>query len=104
MTNIYTLEQIKKVINYSELLQAIEQGFVLYSQGKVIVPPVGHLGFQNPPGDVHKEKIIELGNMITETKLQRQNDEQITVADLTGVAVQDIQIAKYVYRALSKHE
>jgi ornithine cyclodeaminase len=32
--------------------------------------------------------------------LQRTSNDQITVADLTGVAVQDIQIAKAVFRAL----
>ena len=30
----------------------------------------------------------------------RSSDDQITVADLTGIAVQDIQIAKMVDRAL----
>ena len=30
----------------------------------------------------------------------RSSDDQITVADLTGIAVQDIQIAKMVNRAL----
>jgi ornithine cyclodeaminase len=44
--------------------------------------------------------IRELGNIITHAELRRQNDEQITVADLTGVAVQDIQIATMVCDAL----
>jgi threonine dehydratase len=34
--------------------------------------------------------------------LQRTSDEQITVADLTGVAVQDIQICKIVSNSLSR--
>jgi len=50
-TKIFTLEQIKKTINIPELMTDIEEGFVLYSQRKVTVPPVGHLGF--PRGDVH---------------------------------------------------
>jgi ornithine cyclodeaminase len=41
-----------------------------------------------------------LGNVIKNPKLGRINDDQITVADLTGVAIQDIQIAKMVCRAL----
>lgn len=49
---------------------------------------------------ISKDKIIELGNVIANPDLQRNNNEQITVADLTGVAVQDIQIAKYIYRKL----
>jgi ornithine cyclodeaminase len=44
---------------------------------------------------------VELGNVITNPELQRSNDSQITVADLTGVAVQDIQISKVVYEVLS---
>lgn len=50
--------------------------------------------------NIAQDKIIELGNIIANPDLQRKNDEQITVADLTGVAVQDIQIAKYVYKKL----
>jgi len=51
-------------------------------------------------GMVDKERIVELGNVILNPDLQRTSDEQITIADLTGVAVQDIQIAKAVYHAL----
>jgi len=51
---------------------------------------------------INKEKVVELGNVITQTDLQRSSDDQITVADLTGVAVQDIQISKVVYEALAK--
>jgi len=40
---------------------------------------------------------VELGDVITDPGLRRTNDTQITVADLTGVAVQDIQISKAVY-------
>lgn len=52
-TKIFTLEQIKSVINIPDLIPVIENGFKLYSQGKVVVPPVGHLNFENPPGGVH---------------------------------------------------
>jgi len=51
-------------------------------------------------GVLEKERIVELGNVIINPDLQRTSDEQITIADLTGVAVQDIQIAKAVYHAL----
>ena len=33
--------------------EEIEAGFVLYSRGRVVVPPVGFLHFEDPPGDVH---------------------------------------------------
>lgn len=47
------------------------------------------------------ERIMELGNVIADESLARSSDEQITVADLTGVAIQDIQICKIVSRALA---
>lgn len=50
---------------------------------------------------IDKSDVRELGNIITQAELRRQNDDQITVADLTGVAVQDIQIATMVCEALS---
>ncbi|WP_298902180.1 hypothetical protein [uncultured Psychroserpens sp.] len=40
-----------------------------------------------------KDKLIELGHLIKNPELGRQNNDQITIADLTGVAVQDIMIA-----------
>lgn len=48
-------------------------------------------------GSITKEKIVELGNIITGNAEGRTSDDQITVADLTGVAVQDIKIAEAVY-------
>jgi ornithine cyclodeaminase len=51
-------------------------------------------------GLVRKEDLIELGDVIAGRQPGRTSDEQITVADLTGVAVQDIQIAKAVHQAL----
>jgi len=51
-------------------------------------------------GELKKEKLLELGNVIVNKELQRNSDDQITVADLTGVAVQDIQISKAVFKAL----
>ena len=41
-------------------------------------------------------KAIELGNVIAGQSIGRQSDDQVTIADLTGVAVQDIAIAKAV--------
>ena len=51
-------------------------------------------------GVLQQEDVVELGHVIVDEELQRTSDEQITVADLTGVAVQDIQITKAVYKAL----
>ncbi len=48
-------------------------------------------------GCLKNDKLLELGSLISDPKLGRQNDQQITVADLTGVAVQDIMIATAIY-------
>jgi len=53
-------------------------------------------------GLIDDDRIFELGKVIENQALQRTSDEQITVADLTGVAVQDIQICKIVSNALNR--
>ncbi len=53
MPQVLTLDEIKRVIDTPRLIQEIESGFVLYSEGRVVVPPVGFLHFEEPPGDVH---------------------------------------------------
>jgi ornithine cyclodeaminase len=53
MTKIFNLDQIKEALKSIDTIQAIEEGFIAYSQGKVVVPPVGELIFENPPGDMH---------------------------------------------------
>jgi ornithine cyclodeaminase/alanine dehydrogenase-like protein (mu-crystallin family) len=51
-------------------------------------------------GCIDKSNVIELGNVISNPDLGRKSDNQLTVADLTGVAVQDLQITKAVYQAI----
>ena len=46
-----------------------------------------------------QDKVVELGNIIAGKTLGRTSETQITIADLTGVAVQDIQIASMVYES-----
>jgi ornithine cyclodeaminase len=53
MPEIFNLNQIKKALRGVDVATAIEQGFVAYSRGEVVVPPVGELVFEDPPGDVH---------------------------------------------------
>ena len=50
---ILDLEQIKAVLPALDLMPDIESGFVAYSEGRAVVPPVGELVMQDPPGDVH---------------------------------------------------
>jgi len=53
-------------------------------------------------GEIKIEKAVELGNVISGSMQGRVSDEQVSVADLTGVAVQDINIASAVYRAFKE--
>jgi ornithine cyclodeaminase len=51
-------------------------------------------------GAIRREGLVELGLVIAEARYRRASDEEITVADLTGVAVQDIQISQAVWAAV----
>ena len=53
MTQTFNLEQINSVLDDIDLTTLIEEGFVAYSQGKVVVPPVGELVMTDPPGEAH---------------------------------------------------
>ena len=50
---IYSKKEIINVIKGIDLIDTIETGFVEYSKGNSVVPPVGELLFTDPPGDVH---------------------------------------------------
>ncbi len=45
MTTVLLLDEIKELVDIPQLIEDIEAGFVLYSQGRVQVPPVGFLHF-----------------------------------------------------------
>ena len=51
-------------------------------------------------GDISGDQLVEFGDVISGKAGGRLNNVQITVCDLTGVAVQDIQIATAVYNAV----
>lgn len=53
MPEIFNREQIERALEGVDVTAAIEEGFVAYSEGKVVVPPVGELILEDPPGDVH---------------------------------------------------
>lgn len=82
---------------------------MLFAQADVIVADSkdqcidhGDIGYAVRNEIIDSSKIVELGEVIENKNLRRSNDQQITIADLTGVAIQDIQITKFVYQALSK--
>jgi len=50
---VVSAEECERAVLVPELIEEIAQGFVDYSAGRVVVPPVGYLGFTEPTGDVH---------------------------------------------------
>jgi len=52
-------------------------------------------------GHVTQDALVELGDVIAGRRAGRTSEDQITVVDLTGVAVQDIEIACTVFEALT---
>ena len=50
---VVSLDRIKSVLPKLDLIKEIEAGFIAYSEGMIVVPPVGELSFESPPGDVH---------------------------------------------------
>jgi len=50
---ILSRKQIEQALSIPKVLEAIEQGFIAYSRGEAVIPPVGSLHFDSPPGDCH---------------------------------------------------
>lgn len=48
-----SIEQIVQQADIKDLIRYIELAFIAYSSGRSVVPPVGTLTFEEPPGDVH---------------------------------------------------
>jgi ornithine cyclodeaminase len=47
-------------------------------------------------GLLRRERLVELGHVLAGTHAGRRDADQITIADLTGLAIQDVQIAKSI--------
>lgn len=50
---IISLDTIESVLPEIAVFNAISQGFQAYSKGEAVIPPVGEMLFQQPPGEVH---------------------------------------------------
>lgn len=44
---------VAELVDADDLIARISQGFIDYSNGLVLTPPVGSMEFDSPPGDVH---------------------------------------------------
>ena len=53
MPTTIKLKEITSIVNTMDVIAAMKEGFIEYSNGNSVVPPVGELLFDNPPGDVH---------------------------------------------------
>ena len=51
--DVLTKADVAAVLPSIDLMAEIEAGFVAYSRGESVVPPVGELLFEDPPGEVH---------------------------------------------------
>jgi ornithine cyclodeaminase len=53
MSVIIKLEEIRSIVKSIDVIEEMQKGFIQYSNGNSVVPPVGELLFDHPPGDVH---------------------------------------------------
>jgi ornithine cyclodeaminase len=51
---------------------------------------------------IQPKELIEIGSVIEHADLRRKSQNDITIADLTGVAVQDIAIAELALHGLQR--
>ena len=58
----------------------------------------GDLGHALAAGAIRREDVVELGRVLLGTEEGRRRDEEITIFDSTGLAVQDLAVALAVYR------
>jgi ornithine cyclodeaminase len=60
----------------------------------------GDSSFALEQGVIRIQDLVELGQMIQDPSLRRQGKNEISIADLTGVAVQDMAIAELALQGL----
>ncbi|HLW25229.1 MAG TPA: hypothetical protein VKT22_12790 [Steroidobacteraceae bacterium] len=53
MMRVYARADLEGLIPPGETIEAMAQAFRAYSDGAAVVPPVGQLDFEEPPGDCH---------------------------------------------------
>jgi ornithine cyclodeaminase len=62
----------------------------------------GEISHALKAGLIDKEQLVELGQVLASDAGARRDDQQITLVDLTGVAVQDTQIANCALASCAK--
>lgn len=87
MPAVHNLPEIKKALGDLNLTPYIEQGFIAYSRGEVVVPPVGELIFNDPPGDTHIKYGYIKGDEIYVIKIASgfYNNPQVGLSSSSGL-------------------
>ena len=85
----YNKNQILEALKGVNLIKSIEEGFVEYSRGNSVVPPVGELLFDEPPGDVHIKYgyIKSQDNYVVKIASGFSNNEKLGLSSSHGVMV-----------------
>ncbi|MDP6089062.1 MAG: ornithine cyclodeaminase family protein [Candidatus Marinimicrobia bacterium] len=80
-------DEIKTIVRGLDLLPLIKKGFVAYSEGRSVVPPVGELSFKDPPGDVHIKYGYITGDEYYVIKIASGfwNNEQLGISNGQGM-------------------
>ena len=80
-------DEIKTIVRELDLLPLIKKGFVAYSEGRSVVPPVGELSFKDPPGDVHIKYGYITGDEYYVIKIASGfwNNEQLGISNGQGM-------------------
>lgn len=106
-------DAILAALDVQHATELIEAGFVALTAGQVTMPPVGHLGIADPPGECHIKYGYIHGDDFFAVKiatgfyrnasagLPSGSGMTIVFSAQTGVAVQDIQIAKSVLQKVA---
>jgi ornithine cyclodeaminase len=61
--------EIEAAVDPVAAIEVVAEGFAAYSRNEVVVPPVGHLDFRQPPGDVHIKYGYRLGDDVFVVKI-----------------------------------
>ena len=79
--------EIKAITKKLDLIPIIKEGFIAYSEGKSVIPPIGELSFNNPPGDVHIKYGYVKGDKYFVIKIASgfYNNERLGIANGSGL-------------------
>ncbi len=79
----------------------LKKADLIIADSKIQCGELGNIAQALQSGAITENFIVELGDAIIKN-IKRKDEQQLIIANLTGVAVQDIQIANLAYQALLK--